>query len=182
MKLRKIKTKWKNGLSKKSDLDHVEKCGFLHGVQHVSNNILEVFLAIEIFWPNQAKNWSKKAKEKKTRFGFFRSNKQTSTKKIKTDKKQKTKNEKERKKKNKEHVNYFLVLISFLWRLGERDDYLLTGSVNDTYSCRFFRFSVNLSLLPSNHPCVRPFIRPTVRPSLRVIVWLFVRNSMINRL
>ena len=33
------------------DLDHVEKCGFLHGVQHVSNNIFEVFLDIANFCP-----------------------------------------------------------------------------------------------------------------------------------
>ena len=37
------------GYSKKVDLDHVEKCGFLHSVQHVSNNIFEVFLDIAIF-------------------------------------------------------------------------------------------------------------------------------------
>ena len=39
------------GHSKKvyRDLDHVEKCGFLHGVQHVSNNISEVFLDIANF-------------------------------------------------------------------------------------------------------------------------------------
>ena len=33
------------------DLNHVEKCGFFHGVQHVSNNIFEVFLDIENFLP-----------------------------------------------------------------------------------------------------------------------------------
>ena len=33
------------------DLDQVDKCGFLHGVQHVSNNIFEVFLDIANFWP-----------------------------------------------------------------------------------------------------------------------------------
>ena len=33
------------------DLDHVEKCGFLHGVQHVSNDIFEVFLDIANFLP-----------------------------------------------------------------------------------------------------------------------------------
>ena len=33
------------------DLDHVEKCGFLHGVQHVSNNIIEVFLDVANFCP-----------------------------------------------------------------------------------------------------------------------------------
>ena len=40
-----------NGSFKKvyPDLDHVEKCGFLHGVQHVSNNIFEVFLDIANF-------------------------------------------------------------------------------------------------------------------------------------
>ena len=40
-----------NGLLKKvyHDLDHVEKCGFLHGVQHVLNNIFEVFLDIANF-------------------------------------------------------------------------------------------------------------------------------------
>ena len=40
------------GLLKKkvyNDLDHVEKCGFLHGVQHVLNNISEVFLDIAKF-------------------------------------------------------------------------------------------------------------------------------------
>ena len=40
------------GLLKKKvydDLDHVEKCGFLHGVQHVLNNIFEVFLDIAKF-------------------------------------------------------------------------------------------------------------------------------------
>ena len=31
------------------DLDHVEKCGFLHGVQHVLNDIFEVFLDIANF-------------------------------------------------------------------------------------------------------------------------------------
>ena len=42
-----------NGSFKKvyRDLDHVEKCGFLHGVQHVSNNIFEVFLDIANFLP-----------------------------------------------------------------------------------------------------------------------------------
>ena len=43
-----------NGLFKKKvyhDLDHVEKCGFLHGVQHVLNNIFEVYLDIANFWP-----------------------------------------------------------------------------------------------------------------------------------
>ena len=44
MKLRMIKKK-----KKRKKRDHTEKCGFLHGVQHVSNNIFEVFLAIEIF-------------------------------------------------------------------------------------------------------------------------------------
>ena len=41
------------GHSKKvyCDLDHVEKCGFLHDVQHVSNNIFEAFLDIANFWP-----------------------------------------------------------------------------------------------------------------------------------
>ena len=41
------------GHSKKvyCDLDHVEKCGFLHGVQHALNNIFEVFLDIANFWP-----------------------------------------------------------------------------------------------------------------------------------
>ena len=42
-----------NGSFKKKcihrDLDRVEKCGFLHGVQHVSNNIFEVFLDIANF-------------------------------------------------------------------------------------------------------------------------------------
>ena len=33
------------------DLDHVEKCGFLHGVQNVSNNIFEVFLDIRNIRP-----------------------------------------------------------------------------------------------------------------------------------
>ena len=33
------------------DLDHVERCGFLHSVQHVLNNIFEVFLDIANFWP-----------------------------------------------------------------------------------------------------------------------------------
>ena len=33
------------------DLDHVEKCGFLNGAQHVLNNISEVFLDIAKFWP-----------------------------------------------------------------------------------------------------------------------------------
>ena len=39
------------GYSKKvyHDLDHVEKCGFLHGVQHVSNTIFKVFLDIANF-------------------------------------------------------------------------------------------------------------------------------------
>ena len=39
------------GHSKKvyRDLDHAEKCGFLHGVQHVSNNLFEVFLDIANF-------------------------------------------------------------------------------------------------------------------------------------
>ena len=42
---------WVTGHSKKvyRDLDHVEKCGFLHGVQRVSNNIFEVFLDIANF-------------------------------------------------------------------------------------------------------------------------------------
>ena len=33
------------------DLDHVEKWGFLHGVQHVLNNIFEVLLDIANFLP-----------------------------------------------------------------------------------------------------------------------------------
>ena len=33
------------------DLDHVETCGFLHGVQHVPNNTFEVFSDIANFWP-----------------------------------------------------------------------------------------------------------------------------------
>ena len=33
------------------DLGGIEKCGFLHGVQHVSINIFEVFLNIANFWP-----------------------------------------------------------------------------------------------------------------------------------
>ena len=33
------------------DLDHLEKCGFLHGVQDVLNNISEAFLDIAKFWP-----------------------------------------------------------------------------------------------------------------------------------
>ena len=33
------------------DLDHVERCGFLHSVQHVLNNIFEVFLDIANFCP-----------------------------------------------------------------------------------------------------------------------------------
>ena len=40
------------GLFKKKvydDLDHVEKCGFLHGVQHVLNNTFEVFSDIANF-------------------------------------------------------------------------------------------------------------------------------------
>ena len=43
-----------NGSFKKKvyrDLDHVEKCGFSHGVQHVSNNKFKAFLDIENFWP-----------------------------------------------------------------------------------------------------------------------------------
>ena len=42
------------GCSKKvyNDLNHVEKCGFLHGVQHVLKNISEVFLDIAKFWPS----------------------------------------------------------------------------------------------------------------------------------
>ena len=41
------------GQSKKKclDLGHIEKCGFLHGVQHVSNIIFEVFLGVVKFWP-----------------------------------------------------------------------------------------------------------------------------------
>ena len=41
------------GHSKKvyHDLDHTEECGFLHGVQHASNNIFEVFLDIANFLP-----------------------------------------------------------------------------------------------------------------------------------
>ena len=42
----------RNGSFKKKvyhDLDLVEKCGFLHGVQHVSNNIFETFLDIAKF-------------------------------------------------------------------------------------------------------------------------------------
>ena len=31
------------------DLDHVEKCGFLHGAKHVLNDIFEVFLDIAKF-------------------------------------------------------------------------------------------------------------------------------------
>ena len=31
------------------DLDHVETCGFLHGVQHVPNNTFEVFSDIANF-------------------------------------------------------------------------------------------------------------------------------------
>ena len=41
-----------NGSFKKKvyhDLDLVEKCGFLHGVQHVSNNIFKAFLDIANF-------------------------------------------------------------------------------------------------------------------------------------
>ena len=41
-----------NGSFKKKvyrDLDLVEMCGFLHGVQYVSNNIFEVFLDIANF-------------------------------------------------------------------------------------------------------------------------------------
>ena len=39
------------GQSKKVSLDlgHVEKCGFFHGVQHVSNIIFQVFLGVEKF-------------------------------------------------------------------------------------------------------------------------------------
>ena len=32
-------------------LDHIEKFGFLHGVQHVLNNIFEVFLHGELISP-----------------------------------------------------------------------------------------------------------------------------------
>ena len=48
---RKEKEKKGNGSLKKvyRDLDHVEKCGFLYGVQHVSNNTVEVFLDIANF-------------------------------------------------------------------------------------------------------------------------------------
>ena len=37
------------GHSKKKVYRDLEKCGFLHGVQHVSNNIFEVFLDIVNF-------------------------------------------------------------------------------------------------------------------------------------
>ena len=30
------------------DLEHVERCGFLHSVQHVLNKIFEVFLDIAV--------------------------------------------------------------------------------------------------------------------------------------
>ena len=33
------------------DLEHIEKCGFLHGVQHVPNNTFEVFSDIANFLP-----------------------------------------------------------------------------------------------------------------------------------
>ena len=33
------------------DLGHIEKCGFLHGVQHVSNITFQVFLGVVKFWP-----------------------------------------------------------------------------------------------------------------------------------
>ena len=41
-----------NGSSKKKvyrDLDHVQRCGFLHSVQNVLNSIFEVFLDIANF-------------------------------------------------------------------------------------------------------------------------------------
>ena len=31
------------------DLGHIEKCGFLHGVQHVSNITFQVFLSVVKF-------------------------------------------------------------------------------------------------------------------------------------
>ena len=39
------------GHSKKVFCDHVEKCGFLHDVQHVSNNLFKVFLDIAKIMP-----------------------------------------------------------------------------------------------------------------------------------
>ena len=41
------------GKSKKGflDLGHIEKCGFLHGVQHVSNIPFQVFFGVVKFWP-----------------------------------------------------------------------------------------------------------------------------------
>ena len=46
-------TAYVTGHSKKvyHDPDLVEKCGFLYGVQHVSNNIFDTFLDIANFWP-----------------------------------------------------------------------------------------------------------------------------------
>ena len=32
------------------DLSHIEKCGFLHGVQQVSNITFQVFLGVVKFW------------------------------------------------------------------------------------------------------------------------------------
>ena len=47
------------GHSKKvyRDLDHIEKCGFLHGLQHVSYNIFVVFVDIAVFHGNSCKNF-----------------------------------------------------------------------------------------------------------------------------
>ena len=33
------------------DLGHIEKCGFLHAVQHVSNITFKVFVGVVKFWP-----------------------------------------------------------------------------------------------------------------------------------
>ena len=33
------------------ELDHLERCVFLHGVQHAAINMLEVFIDIVEFWP-----------------------------------------------------------------------------------------------------------------------------------